>query len=183
MTSFVAVVARAWTVMLYRTALSAARLTNEVSLMQTTGRVERLDEMCMGNTGLRLGVKCRLDDKGYGQFSLIQPAQRLRLRRPLLGGDRHFFSAISMTSSSFSRPSTASTAVPTSVLLVNRGRPPPGDRPKPRSSRSIDEPSTRFLSRCSQTPCFFLDSTEFDGVLVIQRVCKTTPSSSKDLPE
>jgi hypothetical protein len=30
---------------------------------------------------------------------------------------------------------------------------------------------------------FFLDSTEFDGVLVIQRVCKTTPSSSKDLPE
>ena len=122
-------------------------------------------------------------DKGYGQFSLIQPAQRLRLRRPLLGGDRHFFSAISMTSSSFSRPSTASTAVPSSVLLVNRGRPPPGDRPKPRSSRSIDEPSTRFLSRCSQTPCFFLDSTEFDGVLVIQRVCKTTPSSSKDLPE
>jgi hypothetical protein len=41
-----------------------------------------------------------------------------------------FFPAISMTSSSFSRPSTASTAVPSSVLLVNRGRPPPDDQPK-----------------------------------------------------
>jgi hypothetical protein len=65
MTSLVAVVARARlrTVMLYRTALSAARLTNEVSLMQTTWRVDRLDEMRMGNTGLRLGVKCCFDGK------------------------------------------------------------------------------------------------------------------------
>jgi hypothetical protein len=55
-----------------------------------------------------------------------------------------------MTSSSFPRPSTASTAVPSSALLVNRERPPPDDQPK----SSIIAIDRRVINSVLQPPMF-----------------------------